>query len=85
MIQLFTEDPEAGERELLGTIAEEQLQFLVDHLEEEFKEDQSYYIDHDTVDYLHDAGADDELVHLLEKRLVTVGAEEGIEIVYERH
>ena len=85
MIQLFTEDPESGEREPLGTITEEQLQFLVDHLEEEFEEDQSYYIDHDTAGYLHDAGADDELVHLLEKELLTVGDEEGIEIVYERH
>jgi len=85
MIQLFTQDPETRERELLGAITEEQLQFLVDHLEEEFKEDQSYYIDHDTADYLHDAGADDELIHLLEKGLLTVGDEEGIEIAYERH
>ena len=85
MIQLFTEDSETGERELLGTITEEQLHFLVDHLEEEFEEDQSYYIDHETVDYLHETGADDGLIHLLEKGLSTVSDEEGIEIAYERH
>ncbi len=85
MIQLFIEDPESGEREPLGTLSEVQLQFLVDHLEEEFEEDESYYIDHDTVDYLHDAGADEELIHVLEKGLQTVGPDEGIEIAYERH
>jgi hypothetical protein len=85
MIQLFIEDSESGEREPLGTLTEEQLRFLVDHLEEEFEEDESYYIDHDTVDYLHEAGADDGLIQLLEKGLATVGAEEGIEIAYERH
>ncbi|MBI1744801.1 galactosyldiacylglycerol synthase [Candidatus Acetothermia bacterium] len=85
MIQLFTQDPETRERELLGAITEEQLQFLVDHLEEEFEEDKSYYIDHDTADYLQETGADDELIHLLEKGLLTVGDEEGIEIAYERH
>lgn len=57
MIQLFIEDPESGGREPLGTLSEVQLKFLVNHLEEEFEEDEPYYIDHDTVDYLHDEGA----------------------------
>jgi hypothetical protein len=85
MIQLFIEDPESGGRESLGTLSEEQLKFLVNHLEEEFEEDEAYYIDHDTVDYLHDEGAEEELIHLLEKGLATVGDGEGIEIAYERH
>ncbi len=49
----------------LGQITEAQLQFLVDSMVEESSEDQDYYIDEPTLDYLADRGADAELMGLL--------------------
>ena len=49
----------------LGQITEAQLQFLVDSMVEESSEDQDYYIDEPTLDYLADRGADAELMELL--------------------
>ena len=57
--------------------AEEQLEFLIEQLEEESEEDESYYIDNSTIDYLEENGADDDLVTLLRKAL---GEEDGVEI-----
>lgn len=53
----------------LGTITEEQLAALVDALEEESEDDDSYYVDEATVDMLEDAGADAGLVGLLRSAL----------------
>ena len=49
----------------LGQITEAQLQFLVESMVEESSEDQDYYIDKPTLDYLADRGADAELLGLL--------------------
>ena len=46
----------------LGTITEEQLQFLIDQLEEESSEDQDYYINEATLEIFEGAGADPALV-----------------------
>lgn len=49
----------------LGTLKETELQFLIDTLEEESAEDDDYYIDLATVDYLKERGADANIIGLL--------------------
>jgi hypothetical protein len=68
--------------QLLGEITEAELEFLIDRLEETSDEDQDYFIDEATVDYLADGEATDHLIELLKK---AVGSSEGIEIRWQRH
>ncbi|MGH9870590.1 MAG: galactosyldiacylglycerol synthase [Candidatus Polarisedimenticolia bacterium] len=77
MIQLV--DRESGAP--IGTITEQQLQFLVDHLEEESEEDADYYINRDTLDVLEEEGADEALMALLRRAL---GSRQEMEIQYTR-
>ena len=49
----------------LGTISEGELQFLIDTMEEESDDDQDYYVDLSTVDFLESRGADKKLLTLL--------------------
>ncbi len=65
MIQLTDKDTGAA----LGTISEQQLQYLIDQLEEESSEDQDYYINETTVDLFEQRGADKALVSLLRSAL----------------
>ena len=65
----------------LGTITEEQLQFLIDALEEESTEDIDYYISGDTIDMLEEDGADAQLVGLLRRAL---NGREGMDIRWSR-
>lgn len=65
MIQIH--DKDTGAR--IGTLTEEQLQFLVDQLEEESGEDQDYYINETTVDLFEVNGADKALIALLRDAL----------------
>jgi processive 1,2-diacylglycerol beta-glucosyltransferase len=53
----------------LGEITEEQLQFLMDHLEEESSDDQDYYLNRATLDIFAQAGADPALLTLLQHAL----------------
>jgi hypothetical protein len=73
MIRLH--DTERGT--LIGTITEEQLQFLIDELEEESAEDTDYYVSADTVDMLAENGGDPELVALLRSALA---GREGVDV-----
>jgi hypothetical protein len=73
MIRLH--DTERGT--LIGTITEEQLQFLIDELEEESAEDTDYYVSADTVDMLEENGGDPELVALLRSALA---GREGVDV-----
>jgi processive 1,2-diacylglycerol beta-glucosyltransferase len=77
MIEVY--DNEVGV--LIGTITEEQLQFLIDELEETSTKDQDYYLDEGTLDMLEEVGADDALMDLLRGAL---GDREEIEIRWER-
>jgi len=61
MIQLHDKDTGAW----IGTISEDNLQFLVDQLEEESGDDQDYYINEATLDVFEEGGADKALVSLL--------------------
>jgi hypothetical protein len=66
--------------DFVGVINEEQLELLIDCLEEETSKGDSYYIDPNTIDYLTDSGADEELIDLLKQAL---GEDQGIEIRIE--
>ena len=77
MIRLH--DAERGA--LLGSITEEELQFLTGELEEESSRDQDYYLTSATVDMLEEDGADPNLVALLRSALA---GREGMEIRWSR-
>jgi processive 1,2-diacylglycerol beta-glucosyltransferase len=77
MIHLQDKDTGAA----IGTITEEQLQFLVDQLEEESRDDQDYYINTATLDLFEERGADKALVALLRSAL---GGRTEMEIRWSR-
>ena len=55
--------------ELLGEVTEEDVEFLIDQLEEEYDEDVAYYLTTDTLAFLRDAGARPELLAVLDRAL----------------
>lgn len=55
--------------DLLGSITDEQLKFLMDQLEEESDTDQDYYLNGPTLEMFEEKGADPELMALLRKAL----------------
>lgn len=65
MIQIHDKDTGSW----LGTLTEDNLQFLIDQLEEESGEDQDYYINETTLDIFEEEGADKDLVTLLRSAL----------------
>jgi hypothetical protein len=65
----------------LGSDSDDDLQFLVDHLEEEFREDSDYYLDTETVEVLREAGASPALLTILEQALGDAGE---VEIQWSR-
>jgi hypothetical protein len=67
--------------ELLGTIDDDELRFLVGELEEESSSDRDYYISGDTIDMLEEDGAPESLISLLRR---IVGSEEGVEVRWAR-
>jgi len=73
------QDKETGT--VLGTITEDELQFLLDSLEEESQEDTDYYIDAATVDMLEDDGAPATLVQMLRGGLA---GREGYDVQWVR-
>ncbi len=76
MIQLY--DDQSGD--LIGTITQAQLQYLVDQLEEEDSEDQNYYIDRGTLDWFDEYKVDPVLETLLREAL---GDRDGMDIRWE--
>jgi processive 1,2-diacylglycerol beta-glucosyltransferase len=77
MIHLQDKDTGAA----IGTISEEQLQYLVDQLEEESRDDPDYYINAATLDLFEERGADKMLVTLLRTAL---GGRTEMEIRWSR-
>lgn len=65
MIQIHDKDTGSW----IGTLTEENLQFLIDQLEEESGEDQDYYINETTIDLFEESGADKDLISLLRNAL----------------
>ena len=80
VIQLYKEHPETYERIALGTITENQLDFLMENLEEEFEEDEEYLLMPNTIDFLKEQGVDRDLLAMLEKALA--GTKDGVDILY---
>jgi len=72
---------EAESGALIGDITAHQLEFLIDELEEESDNDRDYYVDAATIDVLADAGADAELVGMLQR---AIGSRDGIEIAWAK-
>jgi hypothetical protein len=77
---MFTIYDEATDA-IYGTLDETQLQFLMDHLEEESAEDTDFYINQATVDMLEQDGADAGLLKLLRTAL---GGREDMDIRWVR-
>lgn len=77
MVHLF--DKQTGAE--VGTVTDDQLQFLADHLEEESDEDDDYYLNRSTVDFLESEGADAELIAVLRQVL---GDKDETEIRWSR-
>ena len=77
MIDLYL----APTNELIGSISEAELQILVSGLEEESREDQDYYVDAATIEFLGAGQADEHLLELLRGAL---GSSDGIDIRWER-
>jgi hypothetical protein len=65
----------------LGEITEAQLQFLIDHLEEESSDDQDYYLNRATLEIFEQTGADSTLLSLLRQGL---GERDDMEIRWTR-
>jgi hypothetical protein len=66
---------------MLGSISEENLQFLIDNLEEESDDDTDYYLTRETVEMLIANGASDDLIKLLNNAL---GDKDDVEIEWVR-
>ncbi len=66
--------------ETIGEINDQQLQFLVDHLEEEDTTDQDYYINRATLEMFRDEGCDAALLDMLTKAM---GDDEEMDIAWE--
>lgn len=65
----------------LGTITDEELQFLIDNLEEESLTDVDYYLNQTTLAALKEKGMSENIARLLE---TAMGMTNEIEIRYER-
>jgi hypothetical protein len=79
-IKLYKEHPDTYKRDFLGTITEKQLDVLMDNVEEEFEEDEEYFLSADTIDFMKEQGADKDLIAILEKALS--GHQDGVDIFY---
>jgi len=77
MIKLYNNETSA----YIGSITEEQLQFLSDQLEEESFDDQDYYITIESIDSFREAGADTGLLTILTD---AIGSNEDLEFKWIR-
>ena len=66
---------------LLGQISDEELTFLVGHLEEESETDEDYYFDIDTLEFLKEDGLPAHLEKVLTDALGSAGS---IEIIFKK-
>ena len=64
----------------IGIITEDQVQFLIENLEEGGIEDQDYYIDEETYDFLAANGCEEELLEMIAE---TLEGKDSINIRYE--
>ena len=79
-MNLYRINNDTFEREMLGSVTESQLAFLSQSLEEEFEENDEYFVNAETLQHLREIGADKDLMSMLEKAVT--GTEEGVDIFY---
>jgi hypothetical protein len=77
MVKLY--DKRTGQ--YLGRIDDDQLRFLIDHLEEESLTDADYYVNRTALDLLKERGLSEDLARLIEDAM---GASDEVEIRYEK-
>jgi hypothetical protein len=65
----------------LGSISDQDLQFLIDNLEEEWEEDKDYYLNRQTLEMLQGRGASAALVKTLESAF---GERDDVEVEWSR-
>lgn len=63
----------------VGEVSEDHLDFLIDNLEEEWADDQDYYLNAAMIDSLETKGADAALIRTLRRAL---GGNEDVEILW---
>ena len=63
----------------VGEISEDQLDFLIDNLEEEWSNDRDYFLNRAMIDMLATRGADAALLQLLRE---AIGDKEEVEILW---
>jgi hypothetical protein len=63
----------------VGELSEDQLDFLVDNLEEEWPEDRDYFVNRQMLEILKQRGADNVLVHMLSEAL---GSRDEVDILW---
>jgi hypothetical protein len=63
----------------VGELSEEQLDFLIDNLEEEWSDDRDYYLNREMVNMLQTRGADPKLIQLLQQAL---GDKDEVDILW---
>ena len=77
MVKLY--DKRTGQ--YLGRIDDDQLSFLIDHLEEDSLTDTDYYVNRSTLDLLKEKGLSEDLARLIEDAM---GANDEVDIRYEK-
>ncbi|MDD5394166.1 MAG: hypothetical protein PHE17_14230 [Thiothrix sp.] len=65
----------------IGTLTDAQLQFLIDQLEEESREDTDYWLNRAQIEIFKEQGADPALVAMLEQAL---GDSDDMEVMWEQ-
>ncbi len=65
----------------VGSITEEELQFLIDNLEEEWEEDKDYYLNRQTLEMLEGRGISAALAQMLDQAM---GEGDDVEVEWSR-
>ena len=68
-------------QQIIGNISGDQMQFLVNHLEEESLKDKDYWLHRSLLDTFKENGADSDLLRLLTEAF---GNNDELEIVWEK-
>ena len=63
----------------VGEVSEDQLDFLIDNLEEEWGDDQEYFLNKEMIEMLQQKGAEPELIETLKQAL---GDKEDVDVVW---
>lgn len=65
----------------IGSLSEDELQYLIDELEEEHSEDKDYWLNRVQLEIMKEKGADPSFITMLESAL---GENDDMEVIWER-